>query len=133
MSLFSGAGFAALTFVSARSVPGQNVVTSVALLVGGVFLLPFALNYGMFFPFGWGVFALVVFLGVVPTAVAYGAFFLGLRHATPTAAALATLLEPLTATILAVGLHGERLTPAGVVGALLIAGALALYYLAPTT
>jgi drug/metabolite transporter (DMT)-like permease len=41
------------------------------------------------------------------------------------------LLEPLTATLLAVGLRDERLTAAGVVGAALIAGALLLHYLAP--
>ncbi len=38
------------------------------------------------------------------------------------------MLEPLTATVLAVAFHGERLTAAGVAGAVLIAGALALYH-----
>jgi DME family drug/metabolite transporter len=79
------------------------------------------------------VLLLVGFLGVIPTAVAYGAFFLGLRHAHPTAAALAVMLEPLTATVLAVLINGERLSPGGVVGTLLISGALALYYLTPAS
>jgi DME family drug/metabolite transporter len=131
MSLLSGAGFAALTLVSARPMPGQHVITSVGLLLGGVFLLPFALVDGVSIPLDVDVFVLVGFLGVVPTAVAYGAFFLGLRHAHPTAAALAAMLEPLTATVLAVLLNGERLTAAGIVGTLLISGALALYYLTP--
>jgi DME family drug/metabolite transporter len=131
MSLLAGAGFAALTLVAARPVPGQHAVTSVGLLVGGVFLLPFALVDGMGVPFTGDVLALVGYLGVVPTALAYGAYFLGLRVATPTAAALATMLEPLTATLLAVAFHGERLTSSGVVGALLIAGALAVHYLTP--
>jgi DME family drug/metabolite transporter len=131
MSLLAGAGFAALTLVSARALPGQHVITSLALLLGGVFLVPFALVGGMAVALTWDVLSLLVFLGVVPTAVAYGAYFLGLRHASPTAAALATMLEPLTATVLAVGFHGERLAPLGVVGALLICGALALYYLVP--
>jgi DME family drug/metabolite transporter len=131
MSLFAGGGFAALTLVTARPVPGQHVVTAVGLLLGGVLLLPFALVDGMAVPVTGDVLALIAYLGVVPTAAAYGAFILGLRHASATAAALATLLEPLTATVLAVALHGERLTFAGMVGALLIAGALALYYLAP--
>lgn len=131
MSLFAGAGFAALTLVTARPLVGQHVVTSAGLLLGGVFLLPFALVGGMTVPLNWDVLLLLGFLGVVPTAVAYGAFFLGLRHAQPVAAALATMLEPLTATVLAVAFHGERLTQAGVVGALLITAALGLYYLAP--
>lgn len=131
MSLFAGAGFSALTVVAARSVGGQHVVTSAALLLGGVFLVPFALGGGMGFPFDLDVLFLVVFLGVVPTAAAYGAFFLGLRRATPTAAALATLLEPLTATALSVAFYGERLSVSGIFGTLLIAGALALYYLTP--
>jgi drug/metabolite transporter, DME family len=131
MSLFAGGGFAALTLVTARPIPGQHVVTSVGLLLGGVLLLPFALVDGMAVPVTGDVLALIAYLGVVPTAAAYGAFILGLRHASATGAALATLLEPLTATVLAVALYGERLTLAGMVGALLIAGALALYYLAP--
>lgn len=121
MSLLAGAGFAALTLITT-----QPAVTSVALLLGGVFLVPFALVTGMALPLTLEVLWLVTFLGVVPTAVAYGAYFLGLRHAHPTAAALATMLEPLTATALAVTLHGESLTAAGVVGAGLIVAALAV-------
>lgn len=131
MSLFAGAGFSALTLVTARPLAGQHVVTSAALLLGGVLLLPFALVDGMGVPLSGDVLLLLGFLGVVPTAVAYGAFFLGLRHAQPTAAALATMLEPLTATVLAVAFYGERLTQGGVVGALLISAALGLYYLTP--
>ncbi len=125
-SLLAGGGFAVLTLVTARPVAGQHAVTSVALLLGGALLMPFALVDGMALPLTGDVLALVVYLGVVPTAVAYGAYFLGLRHAHPTAAALATMLEPLTATVLAVWLHGERLDLAGVAGAVLIAVALAV-------
>jgi len=121
MSLLAGAGFAALTLLTV-----EPAVTSVALLLGGVILVPFALVPGMALPTTLDVLWLVAFLGVVPTAVAYGAYFLGLRHAHPTAAALATMLEPLTATALAVTLHGETLTAAGVAGAALIAAALAI-------
>lgn len=128
MSLLAGVGFSLLTLVSARPVPRQQVVTSGGLLLGGVFLLPLALVDGMALPFEPSVVGLVLFLGLVPTAIAYGAYFLGLRHAQPTAAALATMLEPLTATLLAVAFYGERLSAMGFGGALLIAGALALYY-----
>jgi DME family drug/metabolite transporter len=128
MALLAGAGFAALALFAERPVPGQGAITSAALLVGGVLLAPFGLAFGMAVSLTGHVVALVGFLGVVPTAFAYAAFFLGVRHAGATAAALATVLEPLTATLLSVAFHGERLTMAGIGGALLIAGALVLYY-----
>jgi DME family drug/metabolite transporter len=123
-SLLAGGGFALLTLVTARPMAGQHAITCVGLLLGGVLLLPLAIVDGMAVPMTGGVLGLVAFLGLVPTAVAYGAYFAGLRHTHPTAAALATMLEPLTATVLAVSLHGERLDLAGVAGAILIAGAL---------
>jgi drug/metabolite transporter, DME family len=126
MSLLAGAGFAILTLVTARTVAGQGAVMSVGLLLGGVLLTPVALGYGMGLPATGEVLALTAYLGLVPTAIAYGAYLLGLRHATATTAALSTMLEPLTATLLAVAFHGERLTAAGLAGAVLIAGALAL-------
>ncbi|MCT2586681.1 DMT family transporter [Actinophytocola gossypii] len=125
-ALLAGAGFATLTLVTARPIAGQAAITSVGLLVGGVMLTPFALGYGMGLPVTAEVLVLTGYLGVVPTAVAYGAYVLGLRHATATAAALATMLEPLTATLLAVAFHGETLTAAGFAGAALIGGAVAL-------
>lgn len=129
MSVAAGAGFAALTLVTS----GGGAVTSVGLLLGGVLLLPVALHQGMALPLTGEVLLTVAYLGIVPTAIAYGAYFVGLRHGTPTAAALATMLEPLTATLLAVGWYGEELTAAGVLGAALIAGSLALHYLRPAS
>lgn len=131
MSLFAGAGFAALTLVTARVIPGQQVITSVGLLFGGVLLLPVGLFNGMGLPASMQCVGLVLYLGVVPTAVAYTAYFLGLRSAHPTAAALATMLEPLTAIVLATAFYGERLSFVSVGGVVLIVGALGLYYLAP--
>jgi drug/metabolite transporter, DME family len=128
MALLAGAGFAALALFAERPVAGQAAITSAALLVGGLLLAPFGLAYGMALPLTGHVLALVGFLAVVPTALAYAAFFLGVRHAGATAAALASVLEPLTATLLSVAFHGERLSLAGIGGALLIAAALTLYY-----
>ena len=131
MSLSAGAGFSLLTLVTARPLPGQHVVASVGLLLGGLFLVPFGLVAGMGFGPSVSVVVLVVYLGLVPTALAYGAYFLGLRSAHPTAAALATMLEPLTATILAVAFYGETLSVAGVVGVVLIVAGVGVYYLKP--
>lgn len=55
----------------------------------------------------------IAYLGVVTMVVAYALFFTGLRSTPSGAAVLATLIEPVTAVLLAVVFLGERLTPAG--------------------
>ncbi len=69
---------------------------------------------------------LLLYLGVVPTALAYAAFTTGLRRVPATVAGIVSLLEPLTATTLGVLVFGEALGAAGAAGALLLLGALAL-------
>jgi DME family drug/metabolite transporter len=69
---------------------------------------------------------LFLYLGAVPTALAYAFYTSGMRHTSATAAGVAALLEPLTATILGVVLFGERLGLAGVAGAVLLVAALGL-------
>ncbi len=68
----------------------------------------------------------LVYLGGVATAGAYAIYTVGLRRVPASVAGVTTLLEPLTATILGVALFGERLGPAGGVGALLLVVALGL-------
>ncbi len=58
-------------------------------------------------------------------ALAYVLLFAGLRTTASGSAAVATLLEPVTAVVIAVLLLGETLTAAGVAGALLILAAIA--------
>jgi DME family drug/metabolite transporter len=72
---------------------------------------------------GW---PLLLYLGLVPTAVAYLLFSAGLKRVPATAAGIATLLEPLTASILGVLAFGERLGTWGWLGAALLAIALVL-------
>jgi DME family drug/metabolite transporter len=72
---------------------------------------------------GW---PLLVYLGIVPTAIAYVVFGAGLRRVTATAAGIATLLEPLTAAALGVFVFGERLGAVSWAGAALLLAALAL-------
>ena len=66
----------------------------------------------------------LLYLGGVATAGAYAIYTIGLRSVPASAAGVATLLEPLTATILGVALFGERLGAAGAAGALLLLAAL---------
>jgi DME family drug/metabolite transporter len=72
-----------------------------------------------------GSWLLVLYLGVVTMGFAYVLLFAGLRTTTSGAAVVATLLEPVTAVLIAVLLLDERPTPAVVVGALLILAAIA--------
>lgn len=72
---------------------------------------------------GWPLF---LYLGLVPTALAYGLYTVGLRRTPATVAGITTLLEPLTASTLGVLLFGERLGAAGSVGAVLLLAAIAL-------
>lgn len=128
LSLASGAGFAALTLLTRRPLPGlsSGATTACGLLVGGVLLLPLALPAGMALPADPGALLIALYLGLVPTAVAYGAYFVGLRGAPAVTAALSSMLEPLTATLLAVLVLHDRMTPPGVLGAALLAVALVL-------
>jgi DME family drug/metabolite transporter len=101
---------------------------TVAFTLGALLLLPPALAGGLalsYPPAGW---ALIVYLGLVPTALAYALYLRGLRTVPATVAAIITLLEPLGSTALAVLLLGERLTPWGVAGAALLLASMGLLY-----
>jgi DME family drug/metabolite transporter len=71
-----------------------------------------------------GAWVLVGYLGVVTMAFAYVLLYAGLRSTPSGTAVVATLLEPVTAVLIAVLFLGETLTPAGVLGCLLILGAI---------
>jgi DME family drug/metabolite transporter len=72
---------------------------------------------------GWA-WALVAYLGVVTLAFAYVLLYAGLRSTPSGTAVVATLLEPVTAVVIAVLFLGETLSAAGAVGCLLILGAI---------
>jgi DME family drug/metabolite transporter len=66
---------------------------------------------------------MLVYLGVGTMAVAYGLLYAGLRTTTGSTATVATLVEPLSAALLAALLLGERLGVMGLLGGALILGA----------
>ena len=70
-----------------------------------------------------GSLALLFYLGTATMALSYGLLYAGLRTTSGSAATIATLLEPIAAGALAALLLGERLGPAGIVGAALILAA----------
>ena len=129
MAVLAAAGFAAVTLAGSRPVPGLDdlTVTGFGFTIGGLALMPVAqLAGGIDFRPGLAAIGLLVALGTGPTAVAYTLYFRGLRSAAASTAALLSLLEPLTGTILAAVLLRERLSATGVAGAAIIAMAVLL-------
>ncbi|HEY2125721.1 MAG TPA: DMT family transporter [Streptosporangiaceae bacterium] len=128
LAVLSGAGFATMTLVGARPVAGLDDLTATGFgfTLGGLVLLPLAAAAGrLAFTPQPATIGLLIALSTGPTAVAYPLYFRGLRAATPSAAALLALLEPLTGTILAVVLLGNRLSGTGIAGAMLLGAAVA--------
>ena len=96
--------------------------------LGALILLPAALAMGFVTEYPVRSWALLLYLGMVPTALAYGIFLASLRATGATAAAIATLLEPLTSTVLAILLLGERLGAWGIAGGALLLGAIVILH-----
>jgi drug/metabolite transporter, DME family len=71
----------------------------------------------------------LIYLGVVPNALAYAFFFTGIKTVPGAVASIVTLVEPLTATALATAFLGERLAPVALSGGLLVLAAVAGLYL----
>ncbi|MEU8041129.1 EamA family transporter [Streptosporangium sp. NPDC049078] len=126
-ALLSAAGYAGVTLLNRASTDEPYVTAMGGFVVGGLCLLPVALAQGLL-PSGdpLASWAVVVYLGTVPTALAYGLFFTGLVAVRATTAAVISLVEPVGAAILGILLLGERLTPAAVCGSALLLGAVAL-------
>jgi DME family drug/metabolite transporter len=125
----AGAAYATYTLSSKHLLDAGHAperVMGAAFALAGVALLPVLLVAGG----GWlgradGL-ALALYLGVVPTALAYLLFARGLRRLAAAETATLTLAEPLTAALLAALVLGERLGPSRVAGATLILAGLLL-------
>jgi DME family drug/metabolite transporter len=128
LALGSAAGYAVLTLCSralaGRYHPLQPI--TVAFTSGALLLLPFALAGGLSLAYPVAGWLLLLHLGLLPTALAYWLFLRGLQSTPATTASIIVLAEPLTSTLLAAWLFGERLPPSGLAGAALLVGALAL-------
>ncbi len=128
MAVGSALGYAVVT-LAGGGVPAGIPVTLAGFVGGALLLTPLALVVGLRFtgdPVALGV---LLYLGAVPSALAYAMFFRGLRTVPGAVASIVTLLEPLTATALATAFLGERLEPAALAGGLLVLAAVAGLYL----
>lgn len=128
MAVGSALGYALVTLAGA-GVPAGVPVTLAGFAGGALLLTPVALVAGLRFTTEPGALVVLVYLGLVPSALAYTLFFAGLRTVPGAVASIVTLLEPLTATALATAFLGERLAPGALAGGLLVLAAVAGLYL----
>ncbi|RBY87318.1 DMT family transporter [Blastococcus sp. TF02A-26] len=124
----SALGYAVVT-LAGGGVPAGVPVTLVGFGGGALLLTPAVLAAGLSVPTDPTALAVLLYLGLVPSALAYGLFFTGVRTVPGPVASIVTLLEPLTATVLATAFLDERLAPAAVAGGLLLLAAVAGLYL----
>ena len=103
-----------------------TVLNAAAIAGGALAMLPFVLaGGGPGLPdsaAGW--FALL-HLGLVVSGLAYGLYFSAARVLPSTHLTILTLLEPLVATVIAIALFDEALTPGVLAGGVLMLGAVA--------
>jgi DME family drug/metabolite transporter len=135
LALGAGLSYAAVT-LSGRALAGRyHALQPIAIgfTAGTLVLLPCTLlTTGMvvsYPPAGW---LLLVYLGLIPTTLGYLLFLSGLRFTTATVASITTLLEPLTAAVLAWAIFGEQIGRYGLLGAALLLGAMLILFRSQT-
>jgi len=129
LAVLAAGGFAAVTLIGSRPVPGLDdlTVTGFGFTLGGLALMPAASALGgLAFRPGPQALGLLAALAAGPTAAAYVLYFRGLRTAAASTGALLALLEPLTGAVLAALVLGQRLSAAGIAGAALLTAAVAV-------
>lgn len=112
-ALYVVLGKAALRRSAPLPLAAANFAVAAVVMLPALALPQAGLQVGLGWP--W-----LLYLGVVTTAGAYALYTFGLRHVSASAAGIASLLEPLTATALGVLIFGERLGAAGAGGAVLM-------------
>lgn len=129
LAVVAGATYAATTLVGrelARSA-APIALTTAATTLGALALFPFLLGAaasGEPVVFADpGSLALMLYLGVATMALAYGLLYAGLRTTSGSAATVATLVEPLSAALLAAVVLSEQLSWLALVGGVMILAA----------
>jgi drug/metabolite transporter, DME family len=130
LAVTAGGAYAVYTLAAKRLLGAGHApesVMAVAFGGGAIVLLPALALSGPAWLMDGGGLALALFLGVVPTALAYLLFAHGLRRLSASETATLTLAEPLTAGVLGAVVLAEPLTGGSALGAgLVLAGMLAL-------
>jgi DME family drug/metabolite transporter len=130
LAVISGSGYATYTILAKRLLRlghAPERVMAASFSLGALLLAPVLVLGDVSWLGSAGGLALALFLGAVPTALAYVLFARGLRRLTPGETATLTLAEPLTATGLGILVLGERPGVVAALGAaLVLAGLLTL-------
>lgn len=128
LALAAGLSYAVYALVGRAKTHAAPPASLAALssTTAAVMLTPFALANGFRLPTNFPAWMAVLYLGLVPTALAYALYLRGLRSVPATVASISTMTEPLTASLLAALFLGERLTPSGLLGAGLLLSSLAI-------
>ena len=130
LALGSATGYAIVVLMGRTIAANCHPIlsTTVSFGVGAIFLFPLAAGTIFTASYNFEIWELIVYVGLLPTAVAYSLFFFGMRSIKASSASILTMLEPLTATILAWIIFDEHFAPAGFIGALLLLGAMMILY-----
>jgi DME family drug/metabolite transporter len=130
LAVTAGGAYATYTLAAKRLMRDGHTpeaVMGAAFGLGALVLLPALLASGPSWLTHPGGIALALFLGTIPTAVAYLLFANGLRRLSASETATLTLAEPLTAGILGAAVLAEPMTSTALAGAgLVLAGLLVL-------
>jgi len=126
LGLLAGLAYALYTYSSSRALAAGHGGRGVMGAMFGIGALPLAvvlvLTGAPLLQSGRTI-GIAAYLVIAPMVLAYLLFGIGLRGVRSSAATTITLVEPVVATVLAVTVVGERLTPAGWLGlALILAG-----------
>lgn len=126
-ALLSAVGYAAVTLLSRRDGgPDPYDAALGGFGVGTVVLAPLALAAGPLPAWDGATAGLLLYLMVVPTALAYALFFAGLAVVRATTASVVALIEPVTAAAVAVTLLGESLSASAAFGGAVLLSAVFL-------
>jgi DME family drug/metabolite transporter len=120
LALLAGLLYAINTLIGRKLGSGGRVhplqTATVGFTFGALLLLVIALSAGLVLAYPVAGWLRLSYLGLLPTAVGYGLFYSGMRTTSAAAASIATLLEPLTSTIIAVTLLAEPLSSQALIG-----------------
>ena len=134
LAVTAGGAYAVYTLAAKRLLVAGHApeaVMAAAFGLGAIVLAPaLVATTPTWLGHGDGI-ALALFLGVVPTALAYLLFASGLKHLTASETATLTLAEPLTAAVLGAVVLAEHLSAPALAGAGLVLSALVALAIRP--
>lgn len=98
---------------------------------GALALLPYGLHEGVQLHYSVSGWAMLLYVAAVPTAIAQTLFLTGIKGTGAVGGAIASLLEPLVSTVLAVILLHETMTWIGMLGAAILLSGIVIVQWAP--